>query len=429
MTDESFRKTPPAVEEMTAFRLPPMRRRILPSGIELFIYDGCTAPVTNLSLISPGGDSEYGSLARSTLSANLRREGTLSLPGAEINSRLDFNGAQLMLGSSSHHQSQNMRVLNSRLKDTLPIFRSMALEPTMDPEALAVRREALARNIEVAMTDVDFLARCASDRLIMGSDHPRARIDTPDEIRAITSEVLLEDYRRIMSVNRSRLYLSGNVTEEVEKLVADTFSDIPAASTDSDIYVIRGYNPAPALTEERIVKPDARQSSVMITLPAIPRNHPDYIMLHIAVSALGGYFGSRLMLNIRERLGLTYGISATLNGTRDGAYIQIQADTDASHVDELRRQVSAELRRMHTDPPSGDELRRLRQSLLSSQAALLDSPLTISEYYVTAYTAGIPDGYFEAKLHSIADLRPEQIAAISERYLDPDAVRTAIAGA
>lgn len=426
---QAFRRIAPRIEQMTAFSLPGIRRRTLPSGIEMLVYDKCDVPVSYITCCAPGGYIELPSQAHGALMAILRREGTRSWSGEEINAALDFNGAWLKSITHEHHAQMSLRVLNSNLAATLPMFREMILQPTFNETPFAVRQEALARSLEVSANDVDYLAGCASDRLIKGDGHPGAKIDTPEEVRAITAEELRTLFATLAHPTHAKLFIAGNITPEVENLIVDTFSDIPADTSASSPRIIP-YNPAPALTMEKITKPDAMQSAVCITIPTgLHRDHPDYIGLHIAVSALGGYFGSRLMLNIRERLGLTYNISASLCGTPEGSFIQISADTDVSTVERLRDEVNAELVRMATYPPCGEELQRLKQTLISSQAAVLDSPFSIIDYHVTSLLAGIPPGYFEQKLKAIASLTPDDIAHTASIYFCPEEIRTAIAGA
>lgn len=426
-TDQSFRNIAPPVKPMTAFSLPKVRRRMLPSSIELIVYDRCDVACNSLTFIMPGGSCEMGPLSYSSLISIMRNEGTRSFSDDEINSCLDFNGSWLKCAASVHHTSIQMRSLNKRLADTLPVFRSVIFEPTMPEDILEVRRESLARRLEVAMTDVDFLASCKFTELAAGKNHPEALVDDPDDVRAVTSDTLLKLINDCETPSRGQLFLCGMITPDIEELVAATFSEIPAGP-DNGIK-ITPYSPAPAGTVEKVEKPDASQSAVMMMLPGVMRRDPDHIPLHITVSALGGYFGSRLMLNIRERLGLTYGISASLNSSANGSYIQIMADTACDSVERLREEVARELERMSTEPPRGEELTRLRQSLLSQQASIVDSPFSIMNYYAGAVTADIPEGYFDAKLRAIASLTSDTIAETAARYLRPDLLRTAIAGA
>lgn len=426
--NQKFRKTPPPITDMTAFKMPKLKTRHLASGIDMIIYNGCDSPVNYLTIVGKGGLCELPSAAISTLNSIMRREGTASFSGKEIDSVLDFNGSWLRCNNMSHHSRISMYSLNSKLHKTLPYFKEMAFAPSFDCEALEVRREALARETEVLLTDVDYLAKSECDKLIMGSNHPLAATDTPDAIRNIGCNDLINSFNAINAPSKSTLFLCGMITPEIEDMVAEHFSELPLDVADFNLN-INNLQAAPAGTLRKITRADAQQSAVVMALPAIPRNHPDYIDLHNSVSALGGYFGSRLMLNIRERLGLTYGISASLYGMADGAYIMIQADTDCSHVDALRSEVALELTRMASEPPCGEELTRLRQSLLSSQATTLDSPFSIIDNSIIELTAAVPKGYFEQKIKAISNLTTDRLAEISTKYLRAENLLTVVAGA
>ncbi|MCM1348428.1 MAG: insulinase family protein [Firmicutes bacterium] len=425
MTENRLRTTAPRIELMNTFKLPAVERRVLASGIELVIYNGCDVPVTYITYVSRGGYSELASPATGALISILRREGSLKHSGEEINATMDHNGAWLKSWMTDHHSLLSMRSLNSTLPKVLPLFAETIFQPTFPDAPFAVRRDALAKNLEVSLTDVDFLANCAADKQIKGPNHPGARIDSPESVMELTAESLRKSFSTLSQ--QGTIFLCGNVTDQILTLVEQTFGTAAINNVGQNLN-IRPYAAIPAGSEEFIIKEDSMQNAVIATLPAPSRDHPDYIGLHIAVSALGGYFGSRLMLNIREKLGLTYGIAASLLGTADGSYIQIQADTDPKFTRRLLDEVKNELTLMASNPPQGDELMRLKQSLLSGQAAILDSPFSITDYHVTALTSGIPQGYFEAKLEAIASLTSDDIATISSKYLLPENVRVAIAG-
>lgn len=182
--------------------------------------------------------------------------------------------------------------------------------------------------------------------------------------------------------------------------------------------------PATSVTD----RPESLQSAVVLSIPAIARTHPDYNFLRLTVTALGGYFGCRLMTNIREDKGYTYGITASLIGSHDGSYITVSAQCDKRYTEALIDEVRNELRGMVTRPLGADELSRLRFNAASDLASTLDSPMNMMDYYELQQTVGTPPGYFDARQDALADITPEIICAISQKYLDPDALRISIAG-
>ncbi|MDE6377620.1 MAG: insulinase family protein, partial [Duncaniella sp.] len=176
--------------------------------------------------------------------------------------------------------------------------------------------------------------------------------------------------------------------------------------------------------------PDAVQNSVAMGIPAIGRNHPDYIPLCIAVPALGGYFGSRLTMNIREEKGLTYGITASLMTYPDAGFVIIESDTDPANGSALIDEVRIEIERLK-DPASfsPDELTRLRRHILSDLARITDTTFSRMMYLQSRVTMGdSPTGF--ADLEAAARLlSADSIAETASRYLDPDRLVISIAGA
>lgn len=172
----------------------------------------------------------------------------------------------------------------------------------------------------------------------------------------------------------------------------------------------------------------ATQSAVVAVMPAIPRSHPDYIPLRIAVMALGGYFGSRLMANVREDKGYTYGISASLVGEKEGAHIKIETQCDPRYVESMIQEIKAEMTAMATRPPSSLELERVKRHYMTTLTSRLESPMSMIEEHISTLTVGTPPDYFDRQQEVLSQLSPELITDVASRYLDPDRLSWATAG-
>lgn len=425
----NFRQTPPPISAIRPLTLPPMRRFTLPSGMTFLFYDRCDKDIASISVIVNGGFAEAASPAIAVLTADMQREGSNSMSGAEIASHLDFNGAWIKSSPSSHHTRHSIFTLRNRLKKVLPVFADLIFHPSFPYQELTVRRETLARNIEVSRSNVAYLSRCRSEKMIMGETHPLATEDMPDDIRRITADDLKRFHAGHTGASAVTVLVCADISEYEIREIIDIFNNTALQSTPSPLRC-RTFSPiAPSGREPDLIRiGNASQSSVVLTLPAIPRTHQDYLPLHMTAFALGGYFGSRLMLNIREDKGLTYGISASLQGYIDDSYIEIAAETGNSHVEQLIDEVRSELSRLSSDPCHGDELTRIRQAAQATQTAVLDSPLAITNHHATTILSGLPDGYFEAKQQAIRSLTPDIIAEMASRYLRPEFLRIAIAG-
>lgn len=418
----------PPVGELTFPALPRFTTTVLPSGARLHVLDRDAGDLCLLTVICRGASSEANSPAVSALRSILRKEGSRLYTGPVIADTLDYNGAWLKQSDTAHFTLLSVYCLTSKLDAVLPLLRDMVFNPVFPHNAFETRRDTLARTIEISMNDVEYLAKCQSDAIIMGDTHPLARIETPQSIRELSRETIATFHDRFTSPGNIELLLAGPVSDGVIGKIAETFSPTADAPTGDEPLRILPFNAAPAGTYRTTILPGARQSAVNIVLPAIPRNHPDYLPLRLTVSALGGYFGSRLMSNIREEKGLTYGIGASLIGVRDGAYVQISADTTNHNVALLVDEVRKELTDLAANPPEDDELTRFRRAVASNLAAILETPYSIADYRASMIIGGMDDDYFARQLKVLDSMSPAMISEMASKYLRPELLSVAVAG-
>ncbi len=177
----------------------------------------------------------------------------------------------------------------------------------------------------------------------------------------------------------------------------------------------------------RTALPGAVQAAISMGLPGPRRTDADFVPLRNAVTALGGYFGSRLMTSIREEKGLTYGISAYLLGYREGSVITIKAQADNAYVDRVIDEVRKEIAKLASEPMGDDELHRLRQNLSTSLVEILDSPFSIADFYRSLIPLGVdPHAYFAERAALAETLTADSILEATRCHLDPMALRISV---
>lgn len=420
------RRTPPAVRPFGRLILPGEEKVVLANGLMLHTLSGGDQDVARLSIVAEGGTSDADNPCIASFAAELLREGNSMHDSSQIADLFDYNGAWISSSAASHHTIMRMSALTSRFDAVLADTVACLTEPTLPEDAFEViRRKGIAQQ-QINFSRVSFLASADNKRMICGPGHPESRTPSTDEIAAIS----LDDIRRFQGSNldaaRTHAYLCGRLTPELTDCVARRLGEMPRRDISSPIKIVpfSAMPPATSVTD----RPESLQSAVVLSIPAIARTHPDYNFLRLTVTALGGYFGCRLMTNIREDKGYTYGITASLIGSHDGSYITVSAQCDKRYTEALIDEVRNELRGMVTRPLGADELSRLRFNAASDLASTLDSPMNMMDYYELQQTVGTPPGYFDARQDALADITPEIICAISQKYLDPDALRISIAG-
>lgn len=418
------RTTPPPVQTMGPVSLPLPDSLTLSNGIRFHTIRGGSQEVVQLSVTWQGGCLEAPHPMVATLLASMMTQGTSVHTAAEISEILDFHGAMLRISAGQHVTSLQLVALNSMLRHVLPIVREIICDPSFPQQPFDALHEIELNNFLLARSKVSVLCSEAMASLIKGPAHPESAVPSVDQVRAISLDQVREFYSRLITADGCDAYLGGNFSDEILSEVSRMLESLPVRGEAVPKNIIP-YSPEPPSTVV-VEKPGAVQAAIEIGIPTIPRSHPDYIPLRLSVMALGGYFGSRLMKNIREDKGYTYGIGAYLLGNQEGSYISVMAQTDASYVDDVIREVEAEMRSLSASPLPADEMMRLRQYASSTLLEILDSPFAIIDHYKLIGSVGLPEGYFDNQVRWVRSISPDVIMEMARKYIIPGQMRVAI---
>lgn len=417
----------PPVTEFGHIEIPEVRIETLDNGIPLTILDNGEQEVNRLTLLWNGGIAETRRHSIATIATNMLREGTHRHSGAEIAETFDYNGSWLKSSMQSHHTSLVLHSLNSRTADVLPMLAETITEPSFPEKEFAVLREKTARSIELEREKVEYYSQQQIRRMVMGESHPLAQNDMPDDVRALTTEDIAAFHSRTFSPSTCRIFLAGRITPEIEDMVNNTFGTVKPDTVGQRLNVVP-FTPSATSKLSITRRKGALQSSVRMAIPTINRQHPDYIPLRLAVTALGGYFGSRLMMNIREDKGYTYGISSSLLGYREGGMAAISTQCDNRYVEPLIKETRHEIERLANEAFPDDELCRLKHYAMTQLVSMLDSPFTIMDYYEIMYSTPTPNDYFARQIDAIKALTGKEIARLVSEHLPLDCLYTALTG-
>lgn len=428
------RTTPPPVSDFSRLVMPPLRHITLGNGLPLHVIDQASQEVCCLTCVWRGGLAEAPSRTVAQLMLNLLREGTRGHTGEIIADRLEFNGARLMTSVDSHYSVVKLYMLNSKAADVVPLLPELFLEPVFPDTAFNTWQEKLARNFEISAEKVEFQASWAGNRLMMGEDHPLARVMTASDIRALSADDVKQWHARsfIPAVDDAgdsslSLYLSGCVTPALVKMIDDTLGKMPVVKSVLQPLEIVPFVASPGVKKHIDVQ-DAMQSAVRMYMPGLLRSHPDYIKLRLLTVALGGYFGSRLMSNIREDKGYTYGIGSYLLGYPEGSILGISSSTDNAFVEPLIDEAVRELDRLSSGDFTDDEMSRLRRYAMSTLASSLDSTFEIMDYHIDSKIAFLPEDYFERQVDETMSLTSDELVRVAREHLSVGDLTVVVAG-
>lgn len=423
------RRIAPEVSVPGNLIMPPVESMILANGARLACYSGGDADVNSLTVAIGGGTAEEEVAGLTSLTNAVAVDGTATMTSEEIAEVLDFNGSWTSGNVGLHRSTRHFFSLNSRFDDVLPVIADIIESPVFPDHESVVGCEKSARQAELEREKERFYSDNEVNRLLKGRRSRSARVARPDELRALTANDLRRAYRRAFNPLNMTVYLSGRLTPHIVDAVASRFGAMKA----------HGEGVGPAASDFKadgaprrvdIPRPGALQSAISAGIATpVGRRDDDYEMLRIAVVALGGYFGSRLMLNIREDKGYTYGIGASLMGYPGESFLRISTECDNRYADSVIDEIRAELLRLQSpDSFNTDEIERLRSFVTTLLTAELDSPFAIMNHHAVLDDVGAPADYFARQQRALASMTPESLAGMARRYLSPENLYIAVAG-
>ena len=418
----------PIIQQIKKLSIPAPQTAALDNGIPLTIINTATQPVARIDVLSEGGRCDSQSQLTSEFVASMLREGTESMTSDEIADKVDFYGSWISGEATSHNTTHSLYATNRHFNKVLPIFADMIFHPSFPEHELSNLKTSTKNRLLTYLQKVNYLASSEFAKKYFGQNHNLGRKTDNDEIHSINRQQLFDFHHTWIRPSNMKIIVSGAVPKETIEQINAIFGSYPDKSTT-------GNNSAsdspmcPFCPDLRIInKSDAIQSAIRIGLPAIQRKDPEYIPLRILITALGGYFGSRLMTNIREEKGYTYGIYAGLTGYRNNAFITITSQCATEYTLNVIAEIKHEMERLKTDLIPEEELSRVRSYMLSDLARTLDTPFSIGDYYASLIKNQINLDYFNRQVEIINCISASELREIARKYLDTDHMLTIIAG-
>ena len=417
----------PEIQPLKNFHIQTPVRTTLPNGIPLTVINAGEQEVVRMDVLFSGGRWQQSQKLQALFTNRMLREGTTKYTAATIAEKLDYYGSWLELSSSSEYAYITVYSLNKYLAKTLEVVESMIKEPLFPQKELQTILDTNIQQYLVNTSKVDFLAHRSLLKSLYGEQHPCGKIVMEEDYHTITPEVLREFYEQHYHSGNCSIFLSGKVTDDIISRVTDIFG-IPFGQYQ--LQMPKLSFPFAAIPEKRIFteREDAMQSAVKMGCTTITREHPDYPKLRVLMTLFGGYFGSRLMSNIREDKGYTYGISAGVVFYPDSGLLIVSTETDNEYVEPLIQEVYHEIDRLHQDPVSAEELRIVRNYMLGEMCRSYESPFSLSDAWIFIATSGLKDDYFARSLQAVNEITPAEIQDLAQRYLCKETLKEVIAG-
>lgn len=351
-------------------------------------------------------------------------EGTHSLSSAQIASKIDYYGAFFQTEYNHDQSSLTLYSLNKYLPQTLPIIKEMLTGSIFPEKELKTLLRNQKQKLKVGLEKNSVLARRAFTEVLFG-DSLYGYATQLSDYEQVDRADLLAYYKQIYHPSNCTVVMSGKIEDKTLTLLDELFGNWENTST------VPAFNMAYQSASDKlryIEKPEALQSAIRIGVPLVNRTHPDFIGLQILNTALGGYFGSRLMANIREDKGYTYGIGSGIASLQQAGYFFISTEVGVDVTSATLVEIEKEVDLLKSELISEEELALIQNFMMGSLLGSLENAFSHADKFKNIYFYGLGYEYYDKYIKTVKDITPQELRDLANKYWDYDAFYKVVVG-
>ncbi|MBP7168220.1 MAG: insulinase family protein [Bacteroidia bacterium] len=418
------RHTAPPIGLPEEIKISPAETQQLSNGTPLYLINAGTQDVVKVELIFAAGNIASSQTLLAAAANDLLDEGTSRYNSAELAEALDYYGAYLQTENGADWASASLFSLNKFVGDTLPYLIDLLTDPIYPEKEIITYKTQGKQRLAVGLNKVDFLVRRHFMQALYGDQHPYGRISNPEDYDALSTTALRSYYDQHYRKGLKAIIISGRPDNATISAIKKSIE--AAGFSNSELPEFNLTLPTPR--KQLVEKKDAIQSAIRIGRRLFNRKHADYFTFTVMNTILGGYFGSRLMSNIREDKGYTYGIGSGLVSHHDDGYFFISTEVGADVREAAIKEIYFELHRLREEDVPLDELNLVKNYLVGSFQRSIDGPFAQADRHKILCLNNLDTGYYENYLRTIKNVTPNDIRACAEKYLQEDQLTEIVAG-
>ena len=417
----------PPFQAITEVRLPAMQSATLANGLPIHWIGIPNQPVMRIECIFNAGVwYENGLPGAAFFAMKMLAEGTTQRSSAEISEYIDRYGAFLELNSGPDRASLVVYCLTRHLPNVLPLLVELLTESTFPQKELDDLRNITLQNLRVNAEKNAYVAGVLFRQNLFGKEHPYGRSQQPELVEQLTRQAVVDYFDKAIRNRPFRILLAGQVGELEVGLIDKYIGALPML----DAVVNGGISFSAAMPESVILseKTESLQSSIRVGRRLFTRHHPDFFPMVITNEVLGGYFGSRLMKNIREEKGFTYGISSNMVSFRNDGYFLIGTDVKKEFTQQTLDEIRKEIHILQTQPVPAAELETVKNFMAGEFVGSLNTPFEIADRYKTILLDELPADFLTTYVTNIRAVSAESIQQMASTYLAEDLLSEVVVG-
>lgn len=415
------RKSAPEIIDAVNMKLQlkPYHHFILDNGVPVYSIDAGAQEVLLVEWVFYAGNwYEEKNIVAATTNFMLKN-GTAKRKAFAINEHFEFYGAYLNRSCYNETATITLHCLAKHLPELLPVVAELITECIFPEEELAIYKQNQKQRLEVNLKKCDFIANRLIDEYVYGFHHPYGKYTSTLDYDQLQRDELTRFYKRFYAEGKCLVFVAGKPPANLAEQLNAGFGHLNL-NTKAMPEIVYNVETADTKKYNIINDPEGVQGAIRIARPFFNRHHPDFQKVQVLNNIFGGYFGSRLMSNIREDKGYTYGIHSYLQNHIHNSAWMISTEAGRDVCEATVSEVYKEMEILCNELVDEEELDLVRNYMIGSLLGDLDGPFQIIARWKNYILNGLTDEYFYSSIRTVQSVTAEELQFLAKKYLNPE---------
>ncbi len=413
----------PPIKNATDFRfeLPAIQRYTLRNGVPVYALNAGEEEVVQIEWIFKAGNSFEQKPMVAAATNFMLRNGTKTMSALEINEHFDYYGSHLNRNCFNETSNVTLHGLVKYLPELLPVVKELFIHSVFPQEEIDIFVQNSVHRLKVNLLKCDFVANREADILLYGEGHPYGRCTRREDLEALERDDLILFYDQFYRQGALAIFIAGKLPDAWAEMLDTWFGELDVQPAMFPKIPAMEFAPLQQTGKRIEMINDSKgvQGAIRIIRNFPNRQHEDFAKVQVLNALYGGFFGSRLMSNIREDKGYTYGIYSYLANYVEQSAWMVSTEAGRDVVDATIAEIYAEMEKLKVEAVDEEELQLVRNYLLGSVLGSLDGPFQVINRWKGYILHGDPEGeYFYKAIDIIRHISAEELKELARKYLN-----------
>ncbi len=415
------RKLSPPIKDAIDYKLElkPCDHYSLDNGIPVYSINAGAQDVLQVEMVFYAGNFFEQQKGIAAATNFLLKNGTKNRTAFQINEDFEYYGAYCNRACYNETAVITLHTLSKHLDKLFPVIQDMIMNSIFPEQELDIYLQNSRQRLKVNLQKAEFIAGRLIDSYLFGEKHPYGVYTNLEDLDNLNIDEIKKFYRQYYLNGQLVIFVAGKIPPELPQLLNEYFGKLSVVKPGNSIPEIKT---TPATEKKYRIQNDteAVQGAIRIASGFPNRHHPDFKKAIILNNVFGGFFGSRLMSNIREEKGYTYGIHSYLQNHMQQSAWMISTEAGKDVCEPTIEEIYKEMKRLREEPIGEEELLLVRNFMIGGLLGDLDGPFQVIAKWKNIILNNLDEAYFYDSIHEIKTISAVELQEIANKYLLPE---------